>query len=72
MEPPRAGCEGRVMRVVASRDACGRWMLMVAGGGWMVRPARLGRGDRDGGGQATRWGNVRDFRVVLVLTMYTK
>jgi len=40
---PRAGWEGSVMRVVVSRDTCGRWMLMVAGGGWMVNPGRLGR-----------------------------
>lgn len=29
-----------MMRVAVSRATWGLWMLMVAGGGWMVRPGR--------------------------------
>lgn len=36
--PPIAGWEGRVMRVAVSLAPWGRWILMVAGGGWMVSP----------------------------------
>lgn len=37
---PRAGCEGRVMRVAASLGCVCRWIVMVAGGGWMVSDGR--------------------------------